>query len=72
MGGDGGKRKTARKWGGSDGRSQFMMSHVEEKKSHEVRAGGEDMGGDDGVCGVTQRKNNTIGFTRGNNGLDQA
>lgn len=44
MGGDGGKGKTARKWGGS-GRSQFMMSHVEEKKSHEVRAGGEDMGG---------------------------
>ena len=59
MGGDGGKRKIARKGGGSDGRSPFMMSHVEEKKSHEGRAGREDMGGDDGVCGVTQRKNNT-------------
>ena len=34
MGGDGGKRKIARKGGGSDGRSPFMMSHVEEKKSH--------------------------------------
>lgn len=49
MGGDGGKRKTARKWGGSDGRSQFMMSRVERRKSHEVRAGGEDIGGMMGV-----------------------
>ena len=37
-----------------------MISHVEEKKSHECRAGGEDMRGDDGVCGITQKKNNII------------
>ena len=37
-----------------------MVSHVEEKKSHECRAGGEDMRGDNGVCSITQKKNNII------------